>query len=85
MVNLVFLPATAPDDGTYGAPPERVESRVPVSVRCVRFSTMVWYNEPVRREAISQVSKTACGTIPGNSGTSSMENTYQYILPGRTR
>lgn len=55
MLNLVFLPATEPGDKTYGSVPERIEGYPGALLRQVHFPTLVWYNEPVRREAIAQI------------------------------
>ena len=54
-VNLVFLPATAPEDRTYGAIPEQLADYPDAAIRQVRFPTMVWYNERIRREAMAQI------------------------------
>ena len=53
MLNLVFLPATEPDDDTYGRPP--AELAADVEAFEVRFPRMVWYNQKVRREALRQI------------------------------
>jgi len=54
-LNLVFLPATDPEDRTYGTIPERIDGFQDVSVYPLHFPTMVWYNEAVRRQAIKQI------------------------------
>lgn len=54
-MNLVLLPATDPDDRTYGIMPERIEGYPGVSIRQVRFPAMVWYNKTVRDQAIEQI------------------------------
>jgi pimeloyl-ACP methyl ester carboxylesterase len=53
VLNLVFLPATEPDDDTYGRPP--AELAADVEAFEVRFPRMVWYNQKVRREALRQI------------------------------
>ena len=55
MLNLVFLPATEPGNETFGTIPERIDAYSAVSVRQIRYPTMVWYNKPVRMEAIAQI------------------------------
>jgi len=55
MTNLAFLPATEPDDETYGVIPELVPGYPELVLRQVRYPTMVWYNEAVRQEAIAQI------------------------------
>jgi pimeloyl-ACP methyl ester carboxylesterase len=54
-MNVVFLPATDPADGTFGVIPDRLAGPSQGSVHAIRFPSMVWYNEPVRREAIAQI------------------------------
>jgi pimeloyl-ACP methyl ester carboxylesterase len=54
-LNLVFLPATEPQDPTYGAAPERIEAFPEVTVHQVYFPTLVWYNRAVCRQAIAQI------------------------------
>ena len=55
IMNIVFLPATAPEDDTYGAIPRQISGYPDASVRMVCFPTMVWYNDVVRKNAISQL------------------------------
>ncbi len=55
MLNLVILPATEPDDTTYGPAPERIEAYPEASVHPIRFSSMVWYNEAVCKATIVQI------------------------------
>ena len=54
-MNLVLLPATDPKDQTCGMMPERIAGYEGVAIHHICFPTMVWYNEPVRREAIEQI------------------------------
>jgi len=54
-LNLVFLPATEPDDGTFGVIPSQLDTCPGASVRQVVFPTMVWYSQPVREQAIAQI------------------------------
>lgn len=55
MIDLVFLPATDPDDHTFGTIPESIESHPHVAVHAVQYPTLVWYNAAVREEAIAQI------------------------------
>lgn len=57
MLNLVCLPATAPDDDTYGIIPRRTRVLPASAIHRVTFSNMVWYNAAVRREAVRQIKK----------------------------
>jgi len=52
MLNLVFLPATEPGDTEFGSIPEEYPG---VSVHRIHFSTMVWYNQTICRQAIEQI------------------------------
>ena len=54
-MNLVFLPATEPGDQTYGVAPERIEGYRAAAVHQIRYPTLVWYNEAVRKDAIAQI------------------------------
>lgn len=54
-INLVFLPATAPEDRTYGTIPEQLADYPDAAILQVRFPAMVWYNERIRREAMAQI------------------------------
>lgn len=54
-LNLVFLPATEPDDKTYGATPEQLTLAPEAMLRQVRYPHMVWYNQAVCREAMTQI------------------------------
>jgi pimeloyl-ACP methyl ester carboxylesterase len=49
------LPATDPDDTTYGTVPTRIATAPDVAVHAVRFPTMVWYNAAIREQAIAQI------------------------------
>ena len=55
MRNLVFLPVCGPGDETYGAIPERITGYPAACLWQVRYPTMVWYSEAIRREAIAQI------------------------------
>lgn len=55
IANLVFLPATEPDDTTYGKIPEQIEAYPAIAIHQVRFPTMVWYNETICKQAIAQI------------------------------
>jgi len=54
-MNLVFLPATDPDDTTYGSIPQRIEGYPDVTLYPLYFPHLVWYNKPVRDQAIRQI------------------------------
>ena len=55
VVNIVFLPATDPDDRNFGTIPERIEGHPEVDIHHVRFPVMVWYNKAVRDQALQQI------------------------------
>lgn len=55
MLNLVFLPAAEPGDNAFGIVPEQIEGYPNASIYHVRYPTMAWYNEVIRREAIAQI------------------------------
>ena len=55
MLNLVFLPATDPQDTTYGTIPKQIIGHKNVAVHRVYFPNLVWYNEAVRTQAIEQI------------------------------
>tara|TARA_B100000809_G_scaffold260505_1_gene307569 strand:- start:2850 stop:3479 length:630 start_codon:yes stop_codon:yes gene_type:complete len=55
VLNLVFLPATEPDDETFGKIPTRIEGCSSTSIHQVRYPGMVWYNAAIRQEAIDQI------------------------------
>ena len=55
MPNLVILPATEPDDTTYGTAPMHIEAYPEATVHHIRFPKMVWYNETVCKETIAQI------------------------------
>lgn len=55
MFHLVFLPATEPDDETYGMIPDQVAGYPEAVVHRMRFPRMVWYNETVRDEVVAQI------------------------------
>lgn len=55
MLNLVCLPATEPGDTTYGSMPQRTRVLPAAAIHHVHFSTMVWYNAAVRKEAVKQI------------------------------
>jgi len=54
-VDLVFLPATEPGDHAFGQMPTCADGSGNVRVHRISFQHMVWYNETVREEAISQI------------------------------
>lgn len=54
-MNLVFLPATDPEDTTYGSIPQRIEGYPDVALYPLYFPHLVWYNKPVRDQAIRQI------------------------------
>lgn len=54
-MNIVFLPATEPDDATYGAIPAQITGHPGLTVHQIRYPTLVWYNESVCNEAIAQI------------------------------
>jgi pimeloyl-ACP methyl ester carboxylesterase len=54
-VDLVFLPATAPGDRTYGTIPDRLAAYPKVRVHAVEFPGVVWYNRAIRDQAIVQI------------------------------
>ena len=54
-MDIVFLPATAPSDETYGTIPRKMVGYPGSSVRQVCYPSLVWYNDGVRKEAIAQI------------------------------
>ncbi len=54
MQNLVFLPATAPSDETYGSIPIDLPGH-DVVIHKVSYPRLVWYNAKVREKAITQI------------------------------
>ncbi|MCK5801670.1 MAG: hypothetical protein KAI66_02505, partial [Lentisphaeria bacterium] len=63
MVNLVLLPATEPGDKRYGVAPEQIAAYPAASIHQIRYPTMVWYNETIRREAIAQILSLDVGPV----------------------
>lgn len=57
MHDLVFLPATAPGDRTYGTIPESIAAYPGIAVHAVQYPRVVWYNASVRDQAIAQISR----------------------------
>lgn len=55
MLNLAFLPATEPDDNTYGRTPDSIPGTAGISIRQVSYPRLVWYNTAVRNDAIEQI------------------------------
>jgi pimeloyl-ACP methyl ester carboxylesterase len=55
MLNLAFLPATAPGDKSYGEIPNQLRGQPASTVRRVTFPRLVWYNPAVRDEAVAQI------------------------------
>ena len=62
-MNLVFLPATEPGDETRGRVPERIATYPSVCIHQVSYPGMVWYNETIRKEAITQIQALALASI----------------------
>ena len=54
-VDLVFLPAMAAEDRTYGAIPDRLPAFPEVHVHAAGFPGVVWYNCAVRNQAVAQI------------------------------
>lgn len=54
-MELVFLPATAPGDQTFGAVPPQIPSYPDATVRQVHYPSLVWYNRIVQEQAIAQI------------------------------
>lgn len=54
-MNVICLPATDPRDERYGTVPNQIAGYPDAAIRQVRFPTVVWYNEAVRREAKAQI------------------------------
>ena len=52
---VVFLPATARDNITYGEIPEKIPAFPDIAVRQVVYPRLVWYNRAVQDEAIAQI------------------------------
>lgn len=55
MQTLVFLPATDPNDKTYGVIPDSIPEYPELHVRSVSFPGLVWYNESVQQKAVNQI------------------------------
>ena len=55
MIELVMLPATEPDDKTYGQMPSSITGYPKLSIRHIHFPHMVWYNREIQRQAIAQI------------------------------
>ncbi len=54
-MNLVFLPATHPEDHAYGQIPEACDEYPQAQIHQVHFPRMVWYNRDVQLEALRQI------------------------------
>ena len=54
-MNLVFLPATEPGDETCGVVPQRIKGYPAAAIYRIRYPTLVWYNEAIRKDAIGQI------------------------------
>lgn len=54
-MNLVFLPATAPGDTTYGGVPEQIAGFPDATIHTIQYPRLVWYNAAVCDEAIAQI------------------------------
>jgi hypothetical protein len=59
MKDVVFLPATAPRDITYGSIPCELPAGYHAQCRNVEFDRLVWYNAEIRKQAITQIEKIA--------------------------
>ncbi|MFA6110220.1 MAG: hypothetical protein WDA75_15760 [Candidatus Latescibacterota bacterium] len=57
--DLVFLPATTPEDRTYGAIPQHLAGYPEVCVHAIRFPRVVWYNRGIRDQAVAQIQELA--------------------------
>ncbi|MFP4356245.1 MAG: GNAT family N-acetyltransferase [Phycisphaerae bacterium] len=53
--DLVFLPATGPDEARFGQIPERIDRFESARIHQVRFDRLVWYNRQIRTQAIQQI------------------------------
>ena len=62
-MNLVFLPATEPDNETYGRVPETIKEFPDASIHTIKYPDLVWYNEAVCNEAISQIRALALSPV----------------------
>lgn len=60
-MQLIFLPATAPDERRFGAAPDHVAAFPHLRVRHVRYPGQVWYNDTVREEAARQIREWGSG------------------------
>ncbi len=54
-MDIVYLPATEPDNETYGRPPREFRGHPDVNVHEVSYPHLVWYNQDVRAEARRQI------------------------------
>jgi hypothetical protein len=54
-MDVIYLPATEPDDDTFGHPPGPFADMPSIRVFEVSYSRMVWYNEEIRVEEIQQI------------------------------
>jgi pimeloyl-ACP methyl ester carboxylesterase len=54
-IDVVILPATHPDDPTFGFAPTRVAAQPQARLHAVRFPGVVWYNRAVRDQAMAQI------------------------------
>ncbi|MFC1452158.1 alpha/beta hydrolase-fold protein [Verrucomicrobiota bacterium] len=55
MMDLVFLPATEPDNDKYGVVPEEINCCRSALIHTIQYPNLVWYNGRVRAEAIAQI------------------------------
>lgn len=53
--SIVFLPATDMKDTTYGSVPLEIEGQTDPDIYTVEYPHLVWYNDEVQREAITQI------------------------------
>lgn len=54
-IQLICLPATAPEDTRFGLPPVRLNAFPDWTVHTPHFPRQVWYNAEVRREALRRI------------------------------
>ena len=55
LINLIFLPATDPNDLTYGTVPKSLSVNCDVCIHQVYFPKLAWYNKKIREQAIGQI------------------------------
>lgn len=62
-MNVVCLPATAPDDTRFGKPPTVIDNRPGISIRVLEYAELVWYNRDVRERAMAQIRALALSPV----------------------